>query len=49
MYCIVITSIWTGNKHIYPVIYNTWEQAAENMPSIPYSNRNNTFLIKEMA
>lgn len=46
MYCIVIISIWTGNKHIYPVLYATFEEA--NKLNIPYSSRNNKFEIKQL-
>jgi hypothetical protein len=29
MYCILSTNRWTKHKHLYPVVYNTLEEAQD--------------------
>jgi hypothetical protein len=48
-YCIVIKSIWTGSKRIYPIIYGSQEEATNAIPTLPFSSRNNEFVVKEFV
>jgi len=49
MYCILITCIWTGSKKLFSVIYESETEAVNAINSLPYSSKNNTFEVKELA
>lgn len=56
MFCIIIHKKYTKQSFLYPVIYNTAEEAEENFKEgkkekktkFPYSKQFNNFEIKEI-
>ncbi len=37
MYVIIITVVATGTRKLYPVIYDTWQEATYDIERLPYS------------
>lgn len=42
---LLITNVWTGKKYLYPVIYDTQEQAKEQQTKIPQATKNNSIEV----
>lgn len=38
---LMITNKWTGKKYLYPVIYDTEQQATDQQTKIPQATKNN--------
>jgi hypothetical protein len=42
---LLITNRWTGHKYLFPILYETIEEAVQAKNSVPQSTKNNTIEV----